>query len=68
MSDKPIGTVVFYAQLNGTDPVVTGEYEFYEDDLGDRGIEDFLKNTGVDWAYEAVHTDNLTYWAELKDE
>ena len=66
--EKQIGTIVFYAQLNGTEPVVTGEYIIYEDDLDGREIEEFLRNTGVDWAYEAVHSDNLRYWAELKNE
>ncbi len=68
MSEEPAGVVRFYAQLNGTEPVVTGEYEFYSDEVGEQTIEQFIDNTACDWAYEAVHSDNLRYWAELVNE
>lgn len=64
--------IVFKAQL-GDGPVQDiGGYEFlpdeWEEELDGRTEEEWLQNTGTDWAYEAVHSDCLNYWAEVEDD
>lgn len=62
--------VVFKAQLGDGPVQEVGSYEFTEEEWKweteeyDRSEEDWLQNTGSDWAYEAVHSDCLKYWAE----
>ena len=63
--------VVFKAALGNGPVQEVGGYEFgeeeWEEELNGRTPDDWLNNTGVDWAYDAVHTDCLRYWAEFED-
>ena len=63
--------IVYKAQLGDNAPVqIVGHYEIedaeWENELSyyDGNKEEWLQNTGSDWAYEAVHSDCLRYWAE----
>jgi hypothetical protein len=66
--------VVFKAALHDALPQIVGEYVFsseeWEEEMSDYSgsEEDWLKNRGVDWAHEAVHSDCLNYWAEIERE
>lgn len=61
--------VVFKAQLGDGPVQEVGGYEFlpdeWEETLNGNTPEDWLQNGGADWAYEVVHSDCLSYWAEL---
>lgn len=61
--------VVFKAQLGDGPIQIVGSYEMTDAEWSSElesydSKEDWLQNTGSDWAYEAVHTDCLNYWAE----
>jgi hypothetical protein len=64
--------IVFKAQLGDGPVQEVGGYEFlpdeWEEELADfDGSEAaWLQNRGVDWAYEAVRSDTLRYWAEVE--
>lgn len=65
--------VVFKAQLGDGPVQIVGDYEFspeeWKEELFDFDDDEknWLQNRGSDWAYEAVHSDCLNYWAELED-
>ena len=64
--------VVFKAQLGDGPVQEVGGYEFLPDEweqelhYHDGDEQSWLQNTGADWAYEAVHSDCLNYWAEFE--
>lgn len=63
--------VVFKAQLGDGPVQEVGGYEFLPDEWEDYmrqydSPEDWLQSAGADWAYDAVHTDCLKYWAEFE--
>jgi len=64
--------IVFKAQLGDGPVQEVGGYEFLPDEWEkelhafDGSEEAWLQNRGADWAYEAVHTDCLRYWAEVE--
>lgn len=65
--------LIFKARLGENGPIqIVGSYELCQAEIdeyiSDGDIEDFLDNVGSDWAYEAVHTDCLDYWAEVEKE
>ncbi len=64
--------IVFKAAFRSGPTHIVGEYNFsdkeWEEEMSDfdGNEEDWRINRGVDWAYEAVHSDCLNYWAEIK--
>lgn len=66
--------VVFKASLADGPTQTVGQYVFdpyeWEEEMEDfdGDEEKWLQNRGIDWAYEAVHSDCLNYWAELERE
>ena len=65
--------LMFKARLGKDAPIQTvGFYEFAEGELEEYLLDynsekDLVQNMGSDWAYEAVHSDCLEYWAELEE-
>lgn len=64
--------VVFKARLGDGPIQVVGDYEFsseeWEEEMDIYGdIENWLGGPGSDWAYEAVHSDCLSYWSEIEE-
>jgi len=64
--------IIFKARFRSGPTHIVGEYEMseeeWEEELEDStGVEDWLQNRGADWAYDAVHSDNLVCWAEIKE-
>ena len=65
--------ILFKAQLGDGPVQIVGSYEMSDEewaeeveDSFDGTEQDWLQNRGSDWAYEAVHSDCLNYWAELE--
>lgn len=71
VGEEQMTRVVFKARLGDGPVQEVGSYEFdpeeWDEELDGREVEDWLQNTGADWAYEAVHSDCLNYWAELEE-
>lgn len=63
--EKLVARIVFKARLGDGPVQVVGDADVYEYDLNGGSLEEFLQNGGSDWAYEAVHSDTLRYWAEV---
>ncbi len=64
--------LIFKAQLGNGPIQKIGSYEFLPEEWEEE-LEDFdgdeqgwLQNRGIDWAYEAVRSDCLVYWAEFE--
>lgn len=63
--------IIFKAQLGDGPVQVVGDYEPTPEEWAHEiesygSQEDWLMNAGSDWAYEAVHSDCLSYWAEVE--
>lgn len=60
--------IVFKARLGDGPVQEVGCYEFlpdeWEEELRGHTPDEWLQSAGVDWAYAAVHSDCLSYWAE----
>lgn len=65
--------IVFKAQLGDGPIQEIGSYEMLPDEWEHELIDfegdekSWLQNRGIDWAYEAVHSDCLKYWAEFDE-
>ena len=73
MGEEQMKRIIFKAKLGDGPVQVVGSYEMtqeeWEEEMESADDEEtWLQNTGVDWAYEAVHSDCLEFWAEMGEE